>query len=169
MQLSPLLCFKIFIENRLFSQRIHLDHSLFLPLFLQLPLSQIHSPFISSSQKSRPSRDGSQTGQNKIHNIRQKLSYWEVQGNPIGGRVPRAPGVRYKLTFTLRSSSPNTEITAIIYTGPCRPHAWCFNFYEPMWALISLFVRSLHPVTYVFWFSFFVTKIYNFKNSVTML
>lgn len=59
----------LFIENRFFSHGIPPDYSFptlhCSQLFLTSLLPQSHSPSISSPEKSRTPRDGSQTGQNK--------------------------------------------------------------------------------------------------------
>lgn len=88
------LTFFFLIENRFFSQTVHPDYSFpFLhssQLSLIFPLPWIHFVSVSSSEWSRPPRDCSQTGQNKIQQEKAKAFHIEAgQDNPLGGKEPQ--------------------------------------------------------------------------------
>lgn len=109
-----------FIENRFFSQTMHPDYSF--PFFhssqlsLIFPFPWIHSVSVSSSEWSRPPRDCSQTGQNKVQQEKAKAFHIEAgQDNPLGGKEPPKQENRVKkyTCFRCSESHKTAKLTAI--------------------------------------------------------
>lgn len=93
------VCLFVLIENRFFPLRQYIQTTVSLPSTPSTPphthtslLLQIHSPLVSSSAKSRPPRDNSQTEQNKIQQHRTKaFTYLGCTRHPNRRkRVPRS-------------------------------------------------------------------------------
>lgn len=85
-------------------------------LSLIFPLPWIRSVSVSSSEWSRPPRDCSQTGQNKIQQEKAKAFHIEAgQDNPLGGKEPQKWENRDKKysCFCCSESHKTAKLTAI--------------------------------------------------------
>lgn len=112
----------------------------------QLPLLQIHSYSVSSSESRKPLREKRQKKYKIRYNkTRQNPSYLAGQGNPIGGKGPkgRQKSQRHPCSHS-NESHRNTKLTAIRHTQrtcwrPMLVHACPIGF------LLSWFSRPCSP------------------------
>lgn len=116
----------IFIENRLFSHKIHLDSGSPHPELSPLPFSLISTPFPFPIQK----RAGLQEMTVKQDTIRQGKSHpiEAGQGNPKGGKVPRdGKRLRRNSAPTVRSPTEPRANSRILFSEKLvqtRAGAW---------------------------------------------